>query len=89
MDTYETTNAQYKEFIDANPQWQKNRIPKKYHDGDYLKHWNGNMITHPTKATTPLFMSVGTQQWLMQSGAGNACRQKQNGSAPRGGLGVP
>ena len=42
MDTYETTNAQYKEFIDANPQWQKNRIPKKYHDGDYLKHWNGN-----------------------------------------------
>ena len=42
MDKYETTNAQYKEFIDANPQWQKNRIPKKYHDGDYLKHWNGN-----------------------------------------------
>ena len=36
------TNAQYKKFVNANPQWQKDRIPEKYHDGDYLKHWNGN-----------------------------------------------
>ena len=42
IDKYEVTNAQYKEFIDANPQWQKDCIPKKYHDGDYLKHWDGN-----------------------------------------------
>ncbi len=42
MDKYEVTNAQYKVFIDANPQWRKDRIPTKYHDGDYLKHWNGN-----------------------------------------------
>ena len=42
IDKYEVTNAEYKKFIDANPQWQKGRIPKKYHDGDYLKHWNRN-----------------------------------------------
>ena len=42
MDKYEVTNAQYQAFIEANPQWQKERIPKKYHDGDYLKHWTGN-----------------------------------------------
>ena len=42
IDRYEVTNAQYKKFVDANPQWQKDRIPEKYHDGDYLKHWNGN-----------------------------------------------
>ena len=53
MDTHETTNAQYKEFIDANPQWQKNRIPKKYHDGDYLKHWNGNNYP-PEKGNHPV-----------------------------------
>ena len=53
MDTYETTNAQYKEFIDANPQWQKNRIPPKYHDGDYLKHWNGNDYP-PDKGNHPV-----------------------------------
>ena len=42
MDKYEVTNAEYRKFVDANPQWEKDRIPKKYHDGDYLKHWNGN-----------------------------------------------
>ena len=42
MDQYEVTNAQYKKFVDANPQWQKDRIPEKYHDGNYLKDWNGN-----------------------------------------------
>ena len=53
MDKYETTNAQYKEFIDANPHWQKNRIPKKYHDGDYLKHWDGNDYP-PDKGNHPV-----------------------------------
>lgn len=42
IDKYEVTNAQYKKFVEANAQWQKERIPEKYHDGDYLKHWNGN-----------------------------------------------
>lgn len=42
IDQYEVTNAQYKAFIDANPQWQKDRILSAYHNGNYLKHWNGN-----------------------------------------------
>lgn len=42
MDEHEVTNAEYKRFLDANPRWRKNRIPTVYHDGDYLKHWNGN-----------------------------------------------
>ena len=42
IDKYEVTNAQYKKFVDANPEWQKDRIPRKYHDGDYLKYWDGN-----------------------------------------------
>ena len=46
MDRYEVTNAQYKAFIDANPQWQKHRIPRKYHFGVYLNDWNGN--NYPT-----------------------------------------
>jgi formylglycine-generating enzyme required for sulfatase activity len=53
IDRYEVTNAQYKKFIDANPQWQKNRIPEKYHDGDYLKHWNGNNYP-PDKGKHPV-----------------------------------
>ena len=42
IDKYEVTNAEFKAFIDANPQWRKDRIPSQYHDGDYLKHWNGH-----------------------------------------------
>lgn len=52
MDEHLVTNAQYMEFIDANPQWgkppdwfgikrnRKTAIAKHYHDGDYLKHWD-------------------------------------------------
>ncbi|MXY27344.1 formylglycine-generating enzyme family protein [Candidatus Poribacteria bacterium] len=53
IDKYEVTNAQYKKFVDANPQWQKDRIPEKYHDGDYLKHWNGNNYP-PGKGNHPV-----------------------------------
>ena len=42
IDQYEVTNAQYKAFVDANPHWRKDQIPRTYHDGYYLAHWNGN-----------------------------------------------
>ena len=42
MDKYEVTNAEYREFVLANPGWQKSRINGQFHNGDYLKHWNGN-----------------------------------------------
>ena len=42
MDVYEVTNAQYKKFVDANPQWRKDRILGNYHDGRHLSDWNGN-----------------------------------------------
>lgn len=41
MDKYLVTNAQYKVFVDADPQWRKDLIPDAYHDGFYLCHWNG------------------------------------------------
>ena len=46
IDKYEVTNAEYKKFIDANPQWGKDRILRKYYDGDYLKHWDENNYPH-------------------------------------------
>ena len=42
MDTCEVTNAQYKQFVDANPEWQEGRIPDAYHHTNYLIGWNGN-----------------------------------------------
>ena len=42
IDIHEVTNVEYKKFVDANPQWQKDHLPSAFHDGDYLKHWNDN-----------------------------------------------
>ena len=41
MDTHEVTNAQFKRFVDANPQWQKDNIEARFHAGNYLLHWTG------------------------------------------------
>lgn len=41
MDKRPVTNAQYKKFLDENQQWYKDNIDGKYHDGPYLKFWNG------------------------------------------------
>ncbi len=67
MDQYEVTNAQYKEFIDANPEWKKGRIPEKYHDGNYLKNWNGNNYpigkeNHPV-ANVSWYGAMAYAQW--------------------------
>ena len=42
MDEHEVTNLDYKEFILENPRWQKSRIDKRFHNGNYLHHWSGN-----------------------------------------------
>lgn len=52
MDRFEVTNRQYRIFLEENPQWRKGRIDPRYHDGNYLAHWNGDdypegMGAHP------------------------------------------
>ena len=42
MDKHEVTNAQFKAFVDANPQWQKDNINARFHWGGYLSYWSGN-----------------------------------------------
>lgn len=54
LDKYPVTNAEFKEFLDANPEWLKPSkwyafekentpcISRNYHDGDYLNHWKRN-----------------------------------------------
>lgn len=42
IDAFEVTNAQFKSFIDANPEWRKDNIPRKYHNGRYLRLWDGD-----------------------------------------------
>ena len=43
MDVYEVTNAQFKAFLDANPQWLKDNIEDRFHNEwePYLRDWSG------------------------------------------------
>lgn len=41
MDKYEVTNAEYKAFVDANPQWRKENVYQGYSEG-YLTIWRDN-----------------------------------------------
>ena len=67
MDKYEVTNAQYKKFVDAKPQWRKGGLPHHYHNGDYLKHWSGNSYP-PNKGNHPVvyvswYSAMAYAQW--------------------------
>ena len=67
IDKYEVTNEEYKRFIDANPQWGKDRILHKYHDGDYLRHWTGNRYpygkeNHPVTWVS-WYAAIAYAQW--------------------------
>ena len=42
LDKYEVTNAQFQKFIRANPEWNAARIAKRFHNGNYLKDWDGD-----------------------------------------------
>ena len=67
MDTHEVTNAEYKKFVDANPQWQKGRIQRRFHNGGYLPFWNGNDYPvgkgdHPV-VTVSWYAAMAYSQW--------------------------
>ena len=68
IDKYPVTNAQYKRFIDANPQWRKDHIPRKYHNGGYLKDWKRNdylsgTANHPVVHVS-WYAAMAYAQWI-------------------------
>ena len=43
IDIHEVTNAQFKKFVDANPEWSKKRKASYHYGyGNYLAHWDGD-----------------------------------------------
>jgi formylglycine-generating enzyme required for sulfatase activity len=41
MDRFEVTNEQFRAFLEACPEWRPDRIPRRFHNGQYLQHWKG------------------------------------------------
>ena len=41
LDRHEVTNARFAVFLEENPAWQRERLPTKRHNGDYLRGWSG------------------------------------------------
>jgi len=62
------TNSEYRAFVFANPDWQKNRIDPALHDSKYLEYWEGNeypeeMGDHPV-CYVPFSAAKAFAGWL-------------------------
>jgi formylglycine-generating enzyme required for sulfatase activity len=42
LESTEVTNRAFQKFVLANPEWQKSRIDRRLHDGNYLIDWKAN-----------------------------------------------
>ena len=68
IDANEVTNAEFKDFIVANPEWQKKRIDEKFQNGNYLHDWNGNNYPdeeddHPVRYVS-WYAAMAYAQWV-------------------------
>lgn len=67
MDKYPVPNEQYKVFLDACPQWQKDSILIDYHNGNYLRTWHRNnypkgAANHPV-VNVSWYAAMAYAQW--------------------------
>ena len=75
MDTYEVTNAQFKAFLEANPQWRKDLVNgrfradahARFRGQHYLEDWNGadypaGKANHPV-ASVSWYAAMAYAQW--------------------------
>ena len=53
MDKYEVTNEQFQAFLQAQPEWSPERIPRQFHNGQYLRDWQGTAYL-PGRAHHPV-----------------------------------
>lgn len=71
---YPVTNAEYLEFVRANPQWRRSRVKRVFAEPNYLKEWTGDLSFDPKIARSP----VVYVSWF----AARAYCQSQGGRLP-------
>lgn len=50
LDKYAVTNAEFLEFVKANPKWRRSNIKSVFAEKGYLKHWAGDLDLGPNAA---------------------------------------
>ena len=43
LDIHPVTNAEFLEFVRANPRWRRSQVKRLFADESYLKHWSGDL----------------------------------------------
>lgn len=43
LDRHPVTNAEYLEFVRANPKWRRSQVRRLFADPSYLEHWKGDL----------------------------------------------
>lgn len=47
VDVEPVTNAEFRAFVVAHPEWQRDRVKRLFADPDYLAHWSGPTTLGP------------------------------------------
>ncbi|MBC8001933.1 MAG: formylglycine-generating enzyme family protein [Opitutaceae bacterium] len=50
LDALPVTNAEFLEFVRANPRWQRSQVKRLFADEGYLTHWAGDLDLGPDTA---------------------------------------
>jgi formylglycine-generating enzyme required for sulfatase activity len=43
LDIHPVTNAEFLDFVRANPRWRRSQVKRLFADENYLKHWAGDL----------------------------------------------
>ncbi len=97
IDRTEVTNAAFKTFVDAHPEWSRERLAGDRHNGEYLKTWAGGSypageanvpVTFITwHAASAFCQSAGKRlpteaEWEFAAGRGHAAEFPWGDDAP-------
>lgn len=67
LDVLPVTNADFLEFVRANPKWRRSQVKRLFADGDYLKLWSSDLDPGPAANApvvfVPWFAAKAYAQW--------------------------